>query len=111
MMTTKYPTNIMLMEAASHLETNSQWLDLQWVRRDKNVEADDLTNERFNRFDMKNRIDIVINEGRFPTLFKFMRRARDLYDEVEKRKAANKANKVNIHDMKKRKKTGEKKSW
>ena len=40
MMITRFPINVILMEAATLLESRSQWLDLTWSPREKNVEAD-----------------------------------------------------------------------
>ena len=49
-MTTKRPLGPLLMQLTSLLFERQLWLDLQWVSRDSNTEADDLTNEEFSKF-------------------------------------------------------------
>eukprot|EP00439_Symbiodinium_sp_Y106_P077224 s2154_g16.t1 len=46
-MTTKFPPTLILMELAGELSAKNCELQLQWVRRDLNRLADDLTNENF----------------------------------------------------------------
>ena len=50
-MTTKFPSTLILMELAEELSAKNCELQLQWVRRDLNQLADDLTNENFASFD------------------------------------------------------------
>ena len=50
-MTTKYPSMLVLMETAEELSHRNCELQLQWIRRDLNQLADDLTNEEFKSFD------------------------------------------------------------
>ena len=49
-MTTKFPSGLVLMELAEELEARNCELQLQWVRRDLNQRADDLTNEKVDHF-------------------------------------------------------------
>ena len=46
-MTTKFPSTLVLMEAAEELSAKNCELQLHWIRRDLNRLADDLTNENF----------------------------------------------------------------
>ena len=55
-MTSKFPSTLILMELAEELTAKRCELKLQWLRRDGNQLADDLTNEKFDAFDMKFRI-------------------------------------------------------
>ena len=48
-MTTKYPSMLVLMEIAEELAQKNCELQLQWIRRDINQLADDLTNEEFKK--------------------------------------------------------------
>ena len=50
-MTTKFPSMLILMELAEELAAKNCELQLQWIRRDMNQLADDLTNENFASFD------------------------------------------------------------
>ena len=55
-MSTKYPITLLVIEVAETLRSTNSGADLIWVRREENQLADDLTNEEFSRFDLKNRI-------------------------------------------------------
>ena len=57
-MTTKFPSTLILMELAEELSAKSCELQLQWIRRDLNQLADDLTNQNFASFDPNFRIDL-----------------------------------------------------
>ena len=46
-MTTKFPSTLTLMELAEELSAKNCELQLQWIRRDLNQLADDLTNDSF----------------------------------------------------------------
>ena len=43
-------------------------MQLEWRPRESNVEADDLTNLVFDRFDMAKRIEIAWSELKFPVI-------------------------------------------
>ena len=57
-MTTKFPSTLILMELAEELSAKNCDFQLQWIRRDLNQLADDLTNESFAGFDPNFRIDL-----------------------------------------------------
>ena len=57
-MTTKFPSTLVLMELAEELSAKNCELQLQWIRRDLNQLADDLTNENFASFEPNFRIDL-----------------------------------------------------
>ena len=59
-MTTKYPSTLVLMETAEELSHRNCELQLQWIRRDLNQLADDLTNEEFKSFDPGLRIALKV---------------------------------------------------
>ena len=56
-LSTKWPL-IVLMDYLSHCESTGVQSSLDWRPRDVNVEADQLTNEIFSSFNMKNRIEV-----------------------------------------------------
>ena len=56
-MTSKFPSTLILLELAEELTAKRCELKLQWFRRDENQLADDLTNEKFDAFDMDFRAD------------------------------------------------------
>ena len=57
-MTTKFPSTLILMELAEELSAKNCELQLQWIRRDLNQLADDLTNENFASFDPNFRVNL-----------------------------------------------------
>ena len=57
-MTTKFPSTLVLIKLAEELSAKNCELQLQWIRRDLNQLADDLTNENFASFDPNFRIDL-----------------------------------------------------
>ena len=65
-MTTKFPSTLVLMETAEELSAKNCELQLQWIRRDLNQLADDLTNENFASFDPEFRVKL---EGSSPASY------------------------------------------
>ena len=57
-MTSKFPSTLILMELAEELTAKRCELKLQWLRRDDNQLADDLTNEKFCSFALSFRIPL-----------------------------------------------------
>ena len=58
-MSTKYPLTVLIMELSETLRTRDCELCLEWVPREKNQLADDLTNEKFDHFPMELRVRLV----------------------------------------------------
>ena len=56
------------MELSEQLEQISSWLDVQWVPRDQNVEADALANGHFAGFDPEKRIEVSMKDLQFSVL-------------------------------------------
>ena len=59
------------------------WLDLQWRRRDQNVEADALTNCVFEGFDMSKRRTVSWPMKEFEVLNQFLASGVALYKQVQ----------------------------
>ena len=55
-MSTKFPLTIFIMELAETLRAGGCSLKLDWIRRDCNQLADDLTNGKFEHFNEADRI-------------------------------------------------------
>jgi hypothetical protein len=62
LLTTKWPGAPVLMELTSQLASRGMWLNLQWRPREQNSEADDLTNEVYDRFDQSLRIPMCFED-------------------------------------------------
>ena len=59
LMTTTFPLSAVLMQMTSMLGARNLWLDLAWVAREQNVEADSLTNSDFSGFSAANRLPVI----------------------------------------------------
>ena len=81
-MSTTFPLSVVLMELAVQLHGLQVDLDLQWVPREQNVQADALTNEIFEEFDEARRIPVNLEELDFKVLPKLMELAASLDEEV-----------------------------
>eukprot|EP00435_Cladocopium_sp_Y103_P059542 s1184_g21.t1 len=80
-MSTAFPLSVVLMELALHLQRNQVDLDLQWIPRDQNTEADALTNEEFEGFEESRRIHVEIERLDFIILQKLMGMAEEIDSE------------------------------
>ena len=66
LMTTKRPLGPLVMQLASDLYERQLWLSLRWTPRERNAEADALTNEDFARFDPGLRVPLKWEDVRLP---------------------------------------------
>ena len=55
-MSTKFPLTVLVMELSESLRLGNCCLTLDWLRRDKNQLADDLSNMKFDSFDLNQRV-------------------------------------------------------
>ena len=76
------------MELALHLQRSQVDLDLQWIPRDQNVEADALTNEEFGDFNADRRLPVEIEELKFLVLHQLMKFAEEIDSEITMKKAS-----------------------
>ena len=70
---TKFPLMIVLMEYLAICERKHMRVQLECRPRESNVEADDLTNLEFGRFDLKRRIDVSWSDLKFPMIEMLMK--------------------------------------
>ena len=82
LMTSKFPSVVILAELAEQLRLRQAELGLQWVPRDQNEEADDLTNQEFRRFREDRRIHIDLKEIRWLVMDGLMGSAEAIYQVV-----------------------------
>ncbi|CAE8623549.1 unnamed protein product [Polarella glacialis] len=80
--TTKYPLVCVLMEIAALMHQAGESLDLQWVPRLQNIEADQLTNGDFRGFDPANRVRVDISKHRWVVLNSMLQQGRALYSVI-----------------------------
>ena len=79
----KYPLSILVMEMATQLDAFDAEMELAWVPRNQNVEADDLTNARYEEFDAKLRVEVDLDKLPFMVLPKLMEQAGKLDSELK----------------------------
>ena len=79
----RYLLSIIAMELATQLDRRGIDLDLQWVPRWQNQEADDLTNERFDDFSAENRIDVQFESLRFLVMDRLLTKGGQLDAELK----------------------------
>ena len=72
-MTTRWPLTMINMQLSELLMEANARLQLSWRPRDTNQEADDLTNEKFEKFDMAKRLVASWEDFNFPLI-------KELYD-------------------------------
>ena len=87
----RYPLSIVAMELSAQLDRRGIELDLQWVPRWQNQEADDLTNERFDDFDERRRIDVQFEQLDFMVMGKLLEKAGELDSELRLHKTSKEA--------------------
>ena len=103
----KWPVQAVHMQMVSRLHSCHKICRLQWRPREENVEADDLTNFRFEKFTAANRLHLEFSELDF-SLLDMLVMARDSF-EAERNKLA--ASFTKGEKASKRQKTEEKTSW
>ena len=71
------------MEMAAQLDAFDAGMELAWVPRNQNVEADDLTNARYEEFDARLRVEVDLDKLPFMVLPKLMEQAGRLDSELK----------------------------
>lgn len=90
-MTTKFPSTLVLMETAEELSAKNCELQLQWIRRDLNQLADDLTNENFASFDPEFRVKLEGSSLEWRILDRLLEHSASYYHELGVQKRERKA--------------------
>ena len=94
----KYPLSIVAMELATQLDRRGIELDLQWVPRWQNQEADDLTNERFDDFSASNRVEVQFESLEFLVMGRLLEKAGKLDEELKLFKTSKEAKRLTMKD-------------
>lgn len=82
-MSTKYPLTIMVMELAEELRMRNLRMDLEWVKRDSNTVADDLSNGKIEDFDPALREEVSAEGLEWRVLSGLQKRSEELYEAVK----------------------------
>ena len=90
MLSTKYPLTILVMELSEQLRQRKASLELRWLSREKNTEADELTNCIYTSFKESLRVALVPSELRFLVLNEIQQDSNRLYALMIEEKATKK---------------------
>jgi hypothetical protein len=82
MLSTKFPLNIVLMELSLQLHLRHMVLDLHWIPREQNVEADELSNGIFRQFSLDKQVAVDVQQLDFLILPALMKEAESFYGEL-----------------------------
>ena len=103
-LSTKFPLTLLLIEVCETLRETGSTASLQWVRRDENQLADDLTNEEFGKFNMDLRVRVTEDNCRWLVLDELLVESRELYEEIQAFRDKKRRSKVLEKEEKKAKK-------
>ena len=87
LMTSKYPSVVILAELAAQVRKRRLNLGLNWIPRDQNEAADALTNSDFSEFDPGRRINLRVEDISWEVLTGYMEAAKALYAETKQLRA------------------------
>lgn len=83
-MTTKFPLLAFVCETAAELEEKDCLLDLGWVPRDQNQEADAITNDNLGEFRKANKVEVCLKTMDFKVLRELLDLGDTFYEAREK---------------------------
>ena len=83
MMSTKYPLTLLVMELSETLRANGCELNLQWIPREKNQLADDLTNEKFDHFPGELRRRWIGGDTKWVVLERMIFKSKEFYEDLK----------------------------
>lgn len=106
-MSCKYPLSIVVMELSVQLQKLGLELELGWIPRGQNEEADALTNKEFRGFDKKKRIEKDFGDLKFEILEELMMKAGELDAEIKLAKSSKEAKSDRPVDKSLKRKRGE----
>ena len=102
-LTSKFPLYIILLELTEQLKHKNVHLDLIWIPREKNEAADDLTNFKFDRFNLENRVEVDLLTLPWIILPKLLPEAVELMREIqEKKERRNTGNSTAVREKKRK---------
>ena len=104
-MSTKYPATILLMELSEELRLLDVRMDLEWVRRDLNTSADDLSNGKSQDFEEKLREEVNEETIKWRVLRDLQEKSNELYEDLKKMKEERKNANMASGPPRKRRKT------
>ena len=85
-MSTKYPATILLMELSEELRIQDIHMEIEWLKRDFNTKADDLSNGKTDEFEENLREEVTAERMNWRVLTGLQKKAEELYEELQKMK-------------------------
>lgn len=82
LMSTKWPLATLLIELSEQLRSRQLDLNLAWLPRLQNQEADDITNQNFEKFDASRRVRFEWEKIQWLVLDDLMQASQELYQQV-----------------------------
>ena len=104
-MTTAFPSAAVLMQLTCRLSVRNLWLDLAWIPRLQNVEADALTNGDYSAFSMCNRVEVVWEQVPLEVMSEVLAEGKNFALEMERLKSNKRLAPKTSQRQKKRPKT------
>ena len=86
LMSTKFPLTLLVLELSETLRRRGCELNLEWIPREFNQLADDLTNEDFTKFPMDRRVKGVGGDTKWYVLDQLMSKSNEFFSELQKAK-------------------------
>ena len=83
-MSTKFPLTLLVMELSETLRTRNCFINLEWVPREHNQLADDLTNEKFDNFPGDARIRWDGSEAKWCILQQLLEKSKEFLENLQK---------------------------
>ena len=87
-LSTKFPSSLVLMELAFQLYGMGASLQLHWIPREQNEDADDLSKGRLDNFDPKKRIEVDVESLPLEVIPAMAEAAEKLDEEIKMRKVS-----------------------
>ena len=87
-MSTKWPLTVLLVELSEELRSRKVALGLDWLPREENQEADDLSNVKTTDFDESLRVHFAAADLTWHVLVGMMQASQELFDAIVEERAA-----------------------
>ena len=94
-LSTKFPLTLLVIEVSEMMRKKNAMVDLLWIKRDLNQDADDLTNEEFGNFSEENRVYLKDGKIQWEVMDDLLSSGMELYEGIKQKKEDKKLEKEN----------------
>ena len=102
LMTTKFPLCAIIMEMSAQMEAIGARVEVHWTPRERNEEADALSNGTFEGFDMEKRVTVNVEQCKWLVLKELLMYGAEFQEERARIKASGRQRKGPHHKRRKR---------